>query len=408
MARSLFLIPTCIFATATFFLLLSPLAQGASKATAHRAISSPVVTADPTVVTILSGAAGAVPLRAVADMAAVLDDVDRLRVLPVIGRGDAQNVSDLLHLGTIDLVLAHADSLEAIRQNSQFAGAERSIGYVARLFDESMHVVAKADVIDLRQLAHRKVAVGAEGSASRFSAERIFARLGIEIEPVADEFAAAIDKVRSGEIAALATFGPEPDAQIAALPNADHALRLVPAPWDQGLGDLYVPAVAHGPDYLNLMGKDEQIESVAVGELLVAPVASADGARAARLAAFVDAFFSKLGDLQQPPRHPAWRDVNLAAKASGWTRVKPAQDWLDGKRGDELRLAYAATNDAPQPAGRDAFQPAPATPAGASAAQEFERFRRFVQKKRGKSGDRLSQDDTVLMFQQFQKWSGAR
>jgi hypothetical protein len=30
----------------------------------------------------------------------------------------------------------------------------------------------------------------------------------------------------------------------------------------------------------------------------------------------------------QPPRHPKWKDVNLAAQVPGWTRFVPAQEWL--------------------------------------------------------------------------------
>ena len=43
---------------------------------------------------------------------------------------------------------------------------------------------------------------------------------------------------------------------------------------------------------------------------------------------FVDAFFSKFDQFQQPPRHPKWREVNLTAEVPGWTRFQPAQDWL--------------------------------------------------------------------------------
>jgi uncharacterized protein len=43
---------------------------------------------------------------------------------------------------------------------------------------------------------------------------------------------------------------------------------------------------------------------------------------------FVEAFFSKFDQFQQPPRHPKWREVNLTAEVPGWTRFSAAQDWL--------------------------------------------------------------------------------
>jgi hypothetical protein len=46
------------------------------------------------------------------------------------------------------------------------------------------------------------------------------------------------------------------------------------------------------------------------------------------VARFIDAFFGKFPQFLQPPHHPKWRDVNLAAQVPGWTRFGPAQDWL--------------------------------------------------------------------------------
>jgi hypothetical protein len=48
-----------------------------------------------------------------------------------------------------------------------------------------------------------------------------------------------------------------------------------------------------------------------------------------RIERFVDAFFSKAEELRKPPRHPAWRDVNMAATIRGWERFAAAQEWLD-------------------------------------------------------------------------------
>jgi hypothetical protein len=47
-----------------------------------------------------------------------------------------------------------------------------------------------------------------------------------------------------------------------------------------------------------------------------------------KVARFVDAFFGRYQLFMQPPRHPKWRDVNLAAQVPGWTRFTPAQEWL--------------------------------------------------------------------------------
>ena len=50
------------------------------------------------------------------------------------------------------------------------------------------------------------------------------------------------------------------------------------------------------------------------------------------MAKFVNAFFNSLDQLKDKKRHPKWAQINVAAEVPGWTRFKPAQEWLDGKR----------------------------------------------------------------------------
>jgi len=46
------------------------------------------------------------------------------------------------------------------------------------------------------------------------------------------------------------------------------------------------------------------------------------------LARFVEALYSKWNKFQEPPRHPKWRETNLAAVAPGWKRFEAAEEWL--------------------------------------------------------------------------------
>ena len=52
---------------------------------------------------IISGGVDGTYVRIAADLAAVLDDGQSLRVLPVIGKGSLQNVADILYLRGIDV-----------------------------------------------------------------------------------------------------------------------------------------------------------------------------------------------------------------------------------------------------------------------------------------------------------------
>jgi hypothetical protein len=67
---------------------------------------------------------------------------------------------------------------------------------------------------------------------------------------------------------------------------------------------------------------------VGVGVALAVFAWQPGSARYRNLEAFVDVFFSRFPELLKPPHHPKWHDVNLAASQPGWTRFKPAADWL--------------------------------------------------------------------------------
>ena len=43
----------------------------------------------------------------------------------------------------------------------------------------------------------------------------------------------------------------------------------------------------------------------------------------------MSALFAGLERLQQPPAHPKWKEVNLAAGVPGWTRFAPAAAELE-------------------------------------------------------------------------------
>ena len=58
------------------------------------------------------------------DMAAVLDDGDKLRVLPILGKGSVQNLIDILRLKNIDMGFVTSDALE-------FAKTEYNMPYAA-------------------------------------------------------------------------------------------------------------------------------------------------------------------------------------------------------------------------------------------------------------------------------------
>jgi TRAP-type uncharacterized transport system substrate-binding protein len=314
--------------------------QAAPTPPARQVASKQAVDTGRAVVSLVTGGVGSTSTRIASDITSVLDS-DSLRVVPVIGKGTFADLRDLGNLGLGDLALLQSDTLANLPRDQREALAGR-LTYVARLYNEEVHVLASRDITDLRQLAGRKVNIDREGSASATTARLIFERLGIVPQYVQTDQPAALSQLKAGDIAATIMVGGRP---IRALTDfaGEGRFRLLPIPYDAPLQDSYLPAKLSSADYAELVGAGDNVPTVAVGILLATIDAPEGSPRYKRVQRFSEAFFSKFEALRDPARHPKWREVNIAAKVSGWTRFKAAQDWLDGRNGiAEARSAGGA------------------------------------------------------------------
>ncbi len=66
---------------------------------------------------LIAGGPGSTDARIAADIAQVLDDSDKLRVLPMLGRGSVQNIADLIYLKGVDVAIVHTDVLTQTMQS---------------------------------------------------------------------------------------------------------------------------------------------------------------------------------------------------------------------------------------------------------------------------------------------------
>lgn len=328
---------------------------------------------------VASGVSGG-GLRVIADLAAVLDD-DKLRVLPIIGRGGIENVEDLFRTRRADAALVQLDVLAHLRRDPAFSGADRHLQYVAKLHNEEIHLLVRDTVGSVGDLAGQKVSVGTE-SVGAITAAPLFDALGIRVELTVDDPMLALEKLRKGEIAAMLFVSAKPAPLLAGLRDTDR-LRLVALPALPSLFEVYLPTRLETNDYPHLIAPDKPIETLAIGVALLVVPGEPGGERAAKLARFTEAMFTRISDLQRSPRHPKWREVSLSAQIPGWTRFKPAQDWL----------------------ARNAPSLAQATPEGVNPAHRelFERFFASEGRMTG-STDRLSDRDRDELFQRFLRW----
>ncbi len=298
------------------------------------------VAANAGTVGVISGGVDGTYVRIAADLASVLDG-NHLRVLPVIGKGSVQNVADILYLHGIDIGIVQSDALAYIERHNLYPGVQQRVDYIAKLYEEEVHVLARKDITQVADLAHQKVNVDVRGSGTAMTASVLFDSLGVPVEATNDDQDAALEKLRRGEIAAIMYVVGKPARLFTPLP-ADSGLHFLTIPLKDALLDTYLPAQLRHADYPTLVPDGKPVDTVAVGAVMAVYNWQPNTDRYVKVTRFVDAFFSKFQLFLRPPRHPKWKEVNLAAQVPGWTRFPPAQDWLQ-------RSAMADLHWAPHP-----------------------------------------------------------
>jgi TRAP transporter TAXI family solute receptor len=284
-------------------------------------------------VTIVSGNPNGTYLYFAYDMSAVLDDGNALRVLPIVGKGAGQNTKDLLYLKGVDMGITQSDILRHFSNTGELgANIAGRLRYIARLFNEEMHVLANAQIKSVEELRGKKVNFSDAGSGTQISSRLIFNALGLKIEEVNMGQADAFEAIKRGEIAATVLFGGKPTAAFAKLNTGASEFRLLNVPFAPDLHQDYLPSTLSNTDYPNLIPEGETVETIAVGSVLAVFNWAPDSDRYRRVAQFTEALFSKFNKFLEAPRHPKWREVNLAATLSGWQRFGAAQEWLDKNR----------------------------------------------------------------------------
>ena len=245
------------------------------------------------------------------DVGASLDLAAGLRIVPMVAASHVQGVYDLLHLDGVDLAIARSDTIEYVRREAGLGGIRRLMQVVARLGVERIAVVAHESVADLDALAGLPVALGRPGSGESVTGTLLFDALGIDVRKVEGGGAEALERVRSGELAAMVLLLGAPDpfglgegaaldgARVLALPREDDALEA-----------LYRPTTLKATDLPGLAG-DGAVPTWSVDVSLVAYAWGPEHDRTVRVRRFVEALVDRAEELGDDASEPEWRHVDL-------------------------------------------------------------------------------------------------
>jgi TRAP transporter TAXI family solute receptor len=332
-------------------------------------------------VSIISGNLNATYLSIAYDLSAVLDQGNEFRVLPIVGKGGGQNIRDVRFLKGVDLGITQSNLLGYFKRSKELGPIDDKIVYIARLFNEEMHLVVRSDsgFDTIEQLAGQKVNFSDIGSGTQLSTRDIFERLGIKAQEVNMGQADAFEALKRGDIAATILIAGKPAASMTKLRAAD-GLKMLAVPYAKPLHEDYLPATLNPEDYPGTIEAGRPVETVAVGAVLIAYNWPKESDRYRRIEKFVENFFPRLAEFQKAPRHAKWREANLAAILPGWERFPAAEEWLTRNRAQ-----------------------------ASASAKTRDQFDKFVEEKSSRQSQAgFAADEREKLFQEFLKWSQAR
>jgi ABC-type branched-subunit amino acid transport system substrate-binding protein/TRAP-type uncharacterized transport system substrate-binding protein len=299
-------------------------------------------------VSLMTGSFGSTYAQMGADLSSVLDNGTNLRILPVMGRGSVQAVADILLLRGVDAGIVRKDTLSYLDRKDFAKDIRNQFVYVAKMFNEEMHVLAPRTITSARDLDGKTVVVDLPDSSTFVTAINVFERLGIRPHLVYQEPRLAVDMLRKGEVDAIVAIEGKPVQWLNQI--TDRNLHLVPVDYAKPLQEEYLPSKLSSQDYPNLVADGGGIETIAAEAVLASYNWAPNSDRYRRLALLVDTMFDKVTQLQRPPFHPKWKEMAPRATVSGWTRFKAAQEWLDRNMPASAAVS-AASGAVPQPPG---------------------------------------------------------
>ena len=130
--------------------------------------------------TVITGTIGGTYVQIGADLASVLDDGEKLRVLPIVGRGSVQSIADILYLKGVDIGIIRSDTLDYLEKKGYASNIKNQLTYITKLYNEEMHVVAPKTIQKLSDLEGKTVAVDLPNGGTFITAITVFERLGIK------------------------------------------------------------------------------------------------------------------------------------------------------------------------------------------------------------------------------------
>src|SRR6202162_5376833 len=240
------------------------------------------------------------------DIRNVINDLrpNGLRVLPVLGVGGLQNLSDVLFLRGIDMGVVDEDNLRLMKQRDPrlYSDIEQRVRYIAKLYNSELHVLARKDIQNYNDLVGKKVNFNLKDSQTEVTADIIFSRLNIDVERSYYDNDEAIRRLKNGEIAAMIILTGAPQAALVKM-TAEDGVHFLPLDEQSTPGhitemksiiDQYLPSELTHEEYPNLIPPGASVPTIGNRALLVTYAWPENSVRYNRVKRFVNEFFGRI------------------------------------------------------------------------------------------------------------------
>jgi TRAP-type uncharacterized transport system substrate-binding protein len=266
-------------------------------------------------------------IRFAVELGKALDDGENLRVLPIVSYGGNENINDLLYLKGVDIAISYTDTLELYKKSGRVRDIAQRVNYISELLVGEFYVFARPEIKSFKDLEGKKVSLGVKGASATTTGPIVFDRLGVHPDIVYVDPTVAIEKMRTGEIAAVVSTGGKPNDLFVKL-KPEPGFHFLDIEYDQKFTDYYIPCPLTHDDYPQLIPVGQTIGTLCMQSVLAVYNFPKGSDRARRVGRFIDYYFERFDKLKQPSFHPKWKAINLAAKVQGWNRYWQATEKL--------------------------------------------------------------------------------
>jgi TRAP-type uncharacterized transport system substrate-binding protein len=233
-----------------------------------------------------------------------------LRVLPHVGQGSLQTLSDITQPQGPDAALVSADCLAYADAQGLLAPARQNFSLVARVASLPIVLVTNTSIPSLTILANKRICTGPAPSAGFATGELVFGALGVPFVRVPKSHVEALSVLRRGDADGALLLGTDALTRAGGL----NGFHILPLPVPQGLEDVYSAHTLNAVDLPGLPANAAKLDTISTSLVLATSTQRRGLAQEEALKSLITELFSGPSQLQWMAR------ANLAADVPGWQR----------------------------------------------------------------------------------------